>query len=106
MTATAPAPIFPWKDAYSVRIPEIDAQHKILIRLINELHAAMLCGQAAGAMAGIMDELVRYTDIHFRHEEALLERRRYSGLAAHSQAPRPGWRPKCGSAAGRCAAAS
>jgi hemerythrin len=75
--------LFPWKEAYSVRIPEIDAQHKQLIRLINDLHAAMLQRKGAEALDRILGDLVRYTDGHFAFEEALLQKRRYSGLAAH-----------------------
>jgi hypothetical protein len=51
--------IFPWQDAYSVGIPEIDAQHKQLIRLINDLHAAMLQGKGAAALDRVLSELVR-----------------------------------------------
>ena len=84
MIATAPALIV-WKDSYSVRIPKIDAQHKILIDLTNQLHGAMLTGKAQEALAKILNDLVSYTDTHFAYEESLLISRRYSGLATHQQ---------------------
>jgi hemerythrin len=84
MTATAPALVV-WKDSYSVGIPKIDAQHKTLIDLTNQLHAAMKSGKAQQAMAKTLDDLVAYTDTHFAYEESLLISRRYSGLAAHQQ---------------------
>jgi hemerythrin len=80
-----PAILFPWRDAYGVGIVQIDNQHKQLISLINKLHTAMLAGNGSSVLAGILDELVRYTDSHFAYEESLLRQRNYSGLAAHSQ---------------------
>ena len=71
MTTTANQ-IFPWREAYSVRIPQIDAQHKQLVGLINELHAAMLKGDGNDALRRIFSELVRYAESHFSCEEAML----------------------------------
>jgi hemerythrin-like metal-binding protein len=83
-TATPPTNlIFPWSDAYSVRIPQIDAQHKGLIRLINDLHSAMAAGKGKEASGTILDELIRYTESHFKYEEGMLRQRQYSNLAAH-----------------------
>jgi hemerythrin-like metal-binding protein len=77
--------LFPWKDSYSVHIPRIDTQHRGLVALINDLHAAMLEGRAKEAMAGIVDELVDYTVQHFAFEESMLRQHGYSGLAEHQQ---------------------
>jgi hemerythrin len=82
MTATTPA-LIKWKDSYNVRIPRVDSEHKVLVDLINQLHAAMLSGQAKSAMAKILSELILYTENHFTYEEGLLAQRRYSALAAH-----------------------
>jgi hemerythrin-like metal-binding protein len=75
--------IFPWKDSYSVGIPEIDAQHKGLIRLINELHAAMSTGQGKQILGKTLDDLVQYTEIHFSFEEGIMRRKAYSELTSH-----------------------
>lgn len=83
-TATNPVtPVLPWNDSYSVGIPQIDEQHKKLIKLINELHASMATGQGKQALGGILEELVRYTRTHFEFEESLLRQKNYSRLAAH-----------------------
>jgi hemerythrin len=76
-------PIFPWREEYSVHIPQIDSQHQQLIALINQLHAAMLEGNGNQALGGILDDLVRYTESHFVYEESMLRQRGYSGLAGH-----------------------
>lgn len=75
--------LFPWKEAYSVRIPRIDTQHKGLVTLINDLHAAMLEGRAKEAMSRIVDELVDYTVQHFAFEESMLRQHGYTALAEH-----------------------
>ena len=75
--------LFPWKEAYSVRIPRIDTQHKGLIALINDLHTAMLEGRAKAALSRIVDELVEYTVQHFAFEESMLLQHGYSALAEH-----------------------
>jgi hemerythrin-like metal-binding protein len=75
--------LFPWLEKYSVGIPQIDAQHQGLIRLINELHAAMGAGHGREAVGKILDELVRYTEKHFRFEENMLGQKRYTKLTAH-----------------------
>jgi hemerythrin-like metal-binding protein len=75
--------IFPWRKEYSVGIPQIDTQHQGLIKLINGLHGSMLAGKGNQAMAGVLDELVRYAESHFSDEAGMLRQRGYSGLAAH-----------------------
>ncbi len=76
--------MFPWRDAYSVRIVQIDNQHRDLIGLANGLHAVILKGNRAGLRARIMDELVRCSGNHFAFEESVLGQRHYSGVASHA----------------------
>ena len=75
--------LFPWTPGYSVGIPQIDTQHKVLIQLINDLHAAMSAGHGKDALGKILDELVRYTEVHFTSEEGMLRQKRYSKLTEH-----------------------
>lgn len=61
-----------WNESLSVMNELMDNQHKVLIRLINELHAAMKEGKSSSVLDDILDELVRYTIQHFTAEEHLL----------------------------------
>jgi len=45
--------LFEWKDAYSVSNTLIDGQHKVLIGLLNSLHAAMREGKGRD-VSGLM----------------------------------------------------
>ncbi|MGA2116402.1 MAG: bacteriohemerythrin [Bryobacteraceae bacterium] len=72
-----------WRDQYSVGIPSIDAEHKKLIGLINDLHAAMLDGRGKEVMGKILDGLAAYTLSHFSHEERLMQSHRFPGFERH-----------------------
>ena len=93
--STATTPIFPWRAAYSLGNPQIDEQRKGLIRMINDLHEAMMGGTGKLALQAILNDLIRYTESHFASERALLEQRGYSGLAAHKAEHRELTRQVC-----------
>jgi hemerythrin-like metal-binding protein len=82
-TLTSAHVIFPWLEKYSVGIPQIDAQHQGLIRLINDLHRAMVAGQGKDVVGKTLEELVRYTKSHFNYEETMLRQRNYSKYGIH-----------------------
>jgi hemerythrin len=75
-----------WYDhLYSVRVEVIDDQHKKLVSLINELHAALQSGKGNDAFGGILKELVQYIDYHFKSEEELMTRINYPALERHRE---------------------
>jgi hemerythrin len=73
-----------WNDAHlSVHVEQFDKEHKHLVHLINELHAAMKAGRGRDIMAKILDELVGYTKSHFSAEETLMSRHGYPASGSH-----------------------
>jgi hemerythrin len=72
-----------WEERYSVKVREIDEQHKKLIDLINSLHDAMVEGKAKDAMGELLRDLVSYADTHFVLEEKYMSRFNYPGNIAH-----------------------
>lgn len=50
-----------WSDSLSVNIAEIDAQHKRLVAMINDLNEAMKQGRGRDVIVRIVDGLVSYT---------------------------------------------
>ncbi len=72
-----------WTDAYSVGIEEIDNQHKGLVKLINKLFDAMSDGQANSILNGILNELTKYTQVHFATEEKYFALYDYPESAEH-----------------------
>jgi len=77
-----------WKESYSVDVPNMDAQHKQLINLINRMHSAIKRKEGHLATSKILTELIQYTEYHFRDEEAMLESANYSDLPAQREAHR------------------
>jgi hemerythrin-like metal-binding protein len=72
-----------WTDNLSVGVESIDKQHIVLFNAINELHAAMMKGQARAIVGEFLGTLQAYTRSHFSDEEALMENAKYAGLATH-----------------------
>jgi hemerythrin len=75
-----------WKEEYSVKVAEIDEQHKKLISLINQLAEAMSVGKGRDVLNGVLAELVEYTEYHFEAEERLFREHGYPEHERHSQA--------------------
>lgn len=75
--------MFPWSSQYSVGVPEMDAQHRRLVGLLNRLHEAMATGQGRAVLSSILNDLAQYTQSHFRAEEALMRQHDYPELASH-----------------------
>lgn len=72
-----------WAPEFSVGSPFLDQQHKALIAIINQLHAAMLCGRRKEDMQRIFHELILYTESHFQCEEGMMRQAVYPRLVAH-----------------------
>jgi hemerythrin len=72
-----------WNDGFSVGVKTMDDQHKGLVNTLNDLHAAMLNGQAKQVTGLLLERLVRYTREHFSAEEAKMNATHYPGLAEH-----------------------
>ena len=80
---TATAVLFPWSDAYSVKIGIIDMQHKNLVGYVNELHQAMLEGHGKEKLGKILSNLIKYTHVHFGTEEKLMQSHGYPYYPQH-----------------------
>jgi len=71
---------FEWNDSYSVGIASLDAQHKVLINLINRLNDIE---QRGGSLTDVLNRLDWYVHHHFSFEESLLTAAHYRGLKGH-----------------------
>lgn len=74
-----------WNDSFSVGVKAMDEQHKGLVKTLNELHAAMIAGQAKAVCGDLLKTLVKYTRDHFAAEETLMRRAQYQQFAAHRE---------------------
>ncbi len=77
--------LFNWDSSFSVNIPSIDAQHKKLVDIVNDLHAALQNGNSDEVLNEIFDELISYTHEHFAYEEKLFDKFRYADSVTHKR---------------------
>jgi len=74
-----------WDSAYSVGVRSMDSQHTTLFDMLNDLHAAMMKGQAKGVTGQLLQKLLEYTQQHFSAEEAMMAATKYPGLGRHHE---------------------
>lgn len=76
---------FEWAEDLVIDNGPIDADHRILVGLVNELHTATTEGRGQEVVAKILDELVRYTADHLAREEQVMALRGFPDLEQHKQ---------------------
>ena len=74
-----------WTDDLSVRIQEVDEQHKGLFDLIHQLHRALGENRGKEHSRGILDQLAESTRTHFLLEESLMRLTHYTGFTEHKE---------------------
>jgi hemerythrin len=72
-----------WNSKYSVGVKTLDSQHTALFAILNDLHAAMMKGQAQSLTGPLLRKLVEYTRNHFSAEETMMTAAKYPGLVSH-----------------------
>ena len=72
-----------WESSFSVNIEEIDNQHQKLIGYINDLNDAMKVGKGKEIILPILNQLISYTDSHFKFEEQYFDKFGYANASEH-----------------------
>jgi hemerythrin len=72
-----------WRPDWSVGHDELDEQHQMLLELYNRFASAAAQGKGSRQVAGLLDALVEYTELHFATEERVLAEHGYAGLDRH-----------------------
>jgi len=72
-----------WSDEYSVKVQEIDEQHKKLVAMLNSLYNAYMHKEHAEKVELIVAELVKYTVYHFQTEEKYFSQFNYENRIEH-----------------------
>ena len=76
-------PLIQWSDSFSVKVPSLDAQHAQLIKILNDLHEAMLAQRGRAVLAEEVARLHQYARTHLKTEEDLLQKHGYPNFAEH-----------------------
>jgi len=72
-----------WSEDLAVHHDQIDAEHRYLIGIINELHDAIADGRGREVVADTLAKLADYTIWHFSREEQIMRRVGYPHLDEH-----------------------
>ncbi|MBM7866914.1 bacteriohemerythrin [Heliobacterium gestii] len=76
---------FSWDTKYSVNVPDLDKEHKILLEMLNELHDAMKQGKGKENIERLVNNSASYAKSHLSHEERLMEQCGYPGFQEHKK---------------------
>jgi hemerythrin len=74
---------FEWTAEYSVKNAAMDAQHKQLFDIMQELNTAMRSGHGKDVLGEVLRRLINYTGQHFAAEEKLMMANDYPNLISH-----------------------
>ncbi len=69
-----------WTEKMSVGVPELDADHKELIKVINQLEENSGAAARGTAIRQCLFALLRYAEYHFAREEKVLAACHYPGV--------------------------
>jgi len=72
-----------WNDGMSVGIPEIDADHKRFISLVDELNISITERMKASEIKKRLQHVIRDANRHFEQEEKLFQERQYPNAEGH-----------------------
>lgn len=74
-----------WDSSLETGVAEVDADHRTLVRLVNELDAMLSQGIDPARCGEVIDSLIDYAENHFTREEEMLDRLGYPYVAEHAE---------------------
>ncbi len=74
---------FKWTKAHAVYVPEVDAEHRNLFRLADELEQIALRGSGTAHVLDAARALIAAVEDHFTHEERMMRTVEYPAFAWH-----------------------
>lgn len=72
-----------WKDSYCTGHVLVDAQHREIFDLVNQLSDAIVARRGHELVGDVLGRLERYAEEHFAAEEQLMRRASYPDLVRH-----------------------
>ena len=74
-----------WKNEFTIGIPEVDAEHRELINLINELHDHLLDRGRPYRVQDFLGEIFTRISAHFALEEKWMRENKYDQFPEHKE---------------------
>ncbi len=76
---------FVWASDMEIDHGPVDADHRHLVDLVNQLHTATTQGQGRDVVGGILESLIAYTGEHLRREESQMAAVGFPRLEQHKK---------------------
>src|SRR5271157_2870518 len=77
------ARLFKWDASHEIYLPEIDAEHRALFEIGDEIQQALQSGAGPEQLRPMVAALMTCAEDHFAHEERLMVAARYSAYEWH-----------------------
>ena len=74
-----------WHPNFSINIEEIDKQHQLLVKMINDLYDAMNAGEEKAVLQKLINRLNIYAAMHFAKEEHYFDTFGYPETELHKK---------------------
>ncbi len=74
-----------WDPGYSVNVELIDEQHKVLVKMINDLYDAMNTGKEKESLKKLINKISVYAAMHFAREEHYFDMFGYPDSELHKK---------------------
>ena len=74
-----------WHPNFSINIEEIDKQHQLLVKMINNLYDAMNAGEEKAVLQKLINRLNIYAAMHFAKEENYFDTFGYPETELHKK---------------------
>lgn len=74
-----------WRDEFSLGIPEVDHEHRELVRAINSVHQVLDESPSSAEASSALGEIHAQISAHFALEEKNMQARRYPAYAEHKR---------------------
>ena len=76
-----------WSDSYSMGIKVVDEQHKGLMEFVNDISNQTILNEKEELFwfQDIIEQMVKYTKIHFQTEESLMNATSFPGYMSHKK---------------------
>ncbi len=72
-----------WCDEYNINVAQLDVQHKMLLRLVDNIHDAVEARVDKMDLKDLLVELVEFSRMHFSMEEQLMKKYDSPDLEKH-----------------------
>ena len=74
---------FQWESKYQLNVHQMDEEHKTLIKIMNEIYELNTQKKDFNQILTKVNELARWTTMHFKNEEDYFSSIQYPKAAAH-----------------------